>query len=83
MEASELDVLGPVDHVVVEFPAAEANISGEMAGGVLGGPGARTAAVVGTAAVVKHGRDRRENRRDDRDDRREDRRDDRGPGILR
>jgi hypothetical protein len=54
--------------------------------GVLGGPVARTAAVVGTAAVVKHGHDRREDRRDDRDDRgdrREDRRDDRGPGIFR
>jgi len=37
------------------------------------------AAVVGTAAVVKHGHDRR----DDRGDRREDRRDDRGPGIFR
>jgi hypothetical protein len=40
---------------------------------------ARTAGVVATAAVVKHGHDRR----DDRDDRREDRRDDRGPGIFR
>jgi hypothetical protein len=49
--------------------------------GVLGGrPVARTAAVVGTAAVVKHGHDRRSDRRDDRGDRREDRRDDRGPG---
>jgi hypothetical protein len=38
---------------------------------------------VGTAAVVKHGHDRRHDRRDDRDDRREDRRDDRGPGIFR
>jgi hypothetical protein len=35
---------------------------------------ARTAAVVGTAAVVTHGHDRR----DDPGDRREDRRDDRG-----
>jgi hypothetical protein len=51
--------------------------------GVLGGPVARTAAVVGTAAVVKHGHDRRADRRDDRGDRREDRRDDRGPGIFR
>jgi hypothetical protein len=31
MEASELDVLGPVDYLVVEFPADEANFSGEMA----------------------------------------------------
>jgi hypothetical protein len=31
MEASELDVLGPVDYLVVEFPAARANFSGEMA----------------------------------------------------
>ena len=42
-------------------------------------PVARTAAVVGTAAVVAHGHrrrsDRREDRRDDRGDRREDRRD--------
>ena len=39
--------------------------------GVLGGrPVARTAAVVGTAAVVKHGHDRRADRRDDRRDRR-------------
>jgi hypothetical protein len=50
---------------------------------VIGGPVARTAAVIGTAAVVKHGHDRREDRRDDRGDRREDRRDDRGPGIFR
>jgi hypothetical protein len=39
----------------------------------------RTAAVVGGAAVVAHGvnrrGDRREDRRDDRDDRRDDRRD--------
>jgi hypothetical protein len=43
--------------------------------GVLGGrPVARTAAVVGTAAVVKHGHDRRADRRDDRRDRRDDRR---------
>lgn len=58
--------------------------------GVLGGPVTRTAAVVGTAAVVKHGHDRRDDRRDDRGDRgedrrddREDRREDRGPGIFR
>jgi hypothetical protein len=51
--------------------------------GVIGGPVARTAAVVGTATVVKHGHDRRADRRDDRGDRREDRRDDRGPGIFR
>jgi hypothetical protein len=31
MEASELDVLGPVDYLVVEFPAAKASFSGEMA----------------------------------------------------
>jgi len=31
MEGNNLDVLGPVDYVVVEFPAAEANFSGEMA----------------------------------------------------
>jgi hypothetical protein len=31
MEASELDVLGPVDYLVVEFPADEANFSGAMA----------------------------------------------------
>jgi hypothetical protein len=47
--------------------------------GVIGAPVARTAAVVGTAAVVTHGverrHDRREDRRDDREDRREDRRD--------
>ena len=46
--------------------------------GVIGAPVARTAAVVGTAAVVSHGverrHDRREDRRDDRQDRREDRR---------
>jgi len=38
--------------------------------GVVGAPGARTAAVVGTAAVVAHGVDRRQDRRDDRRDRR-------------
>ena len=31
MEASDLDVLGPVDYLVVEFPADKANFSGEMA----------------------------------------------------
>jgi Family of unknown function (DUF6325) len=31
MEASNLDVLGPVDYLVVEFPADKANFSGEMA----------------------------------------------------
>ena len=31
MESSNLDVLGPVDYVVVEFPAEKANFSGEMA----------------------------------------------------
>ena len=29
--ASNLDVLGPVDYVVIEFPADKANFSGEMA----------------------------------------------------
>ena len=38
--------------------------------GVIGGPVTRTAAVVGTAVVVKHGHDRRADRRDDRPDRR-------------
>lgn len=48
--------------------------------GLLGGrPVARAGAVVGTAAVVKHGHDRRADRRDDRGDRREGR----GPGIFR
>ena len=31
MEASEVDVLGPVDYLVVEFPADTANVSAEMA----------------------------------------------------
>jgi hypothetical protein len=31
MEASEPDVLGPVDYLVVEFPAGEGDFSGEMA----------------------------------------------------
>jgi hypothetical protein len=31
MEANNLDVLGPVDYLVVEFPANKANFSGEMA----------------------------------------------------
>ena len=49
-------------------------------GGVIGPrPVARTAAVVGTAAVVAQGvrrrSDRRDDRRDDRGDRRDDRRD--------
>ena len=45
--------------------------------GVIGAPVARTAAVVGTAAVVTHGVRRRRDRRDDRQDDRGDRRDDR------
>jgi hypothetical protein len=45
-------------------------------GGVIGPrPVARTAAVVGTAAVAVHGHRRRSDRRDDRGDRRDDRRD--------
>lgn len=43
--------------------------------GVIGRPVARTAAVVGTATVVHHGIERRQDRRDDRRDRRDDRRD--------
>jgi Family of unknown function (DUF6325) len=31
MEGNELDVLGPVDYVVVEFPAGKADFSGAMA----------------------------------------------------
>jgi hypothetical protein len=31
MEGNSVDVLGPVDYVVVEFPADKANFSGEMA----------------------------------------------------
>ncbi|MCC7078344.1 MAG: hypothetical protein IT198_14570 [Acidimicrobiia bacterium] len=38
--------------------------------GVIGAPVARTAAVVGTATVVHHGVERRQDRRDDRRDRR-------------
>jgi len=45
-----------------------------MRRGVIGAPVARTAATVGTAAVVVHGVRRRGDRREDR---REDRRDDR------
>jgi hypothetical protein len=41
--------------------------------GLVGGPVARTAGVVGTAAVVGHRHGRREDRRDDRGDRRDDR----------
>jgi hypothetical protein len=37
----------------------------------IGAPVARTAAVVGTAAAVSHGIERREDRRDRRDDRRD------------
>jgi len=44
---------------------------------VIGGPVTRTAAVVGGAAVVAHGVDRRQDRRGDRRDDRGDRRDDR------
>ena len=33
MESDTLDVLGPVDYLVVEFPAERANFSGEMAEG--------------------------------------------------
>jgi len=29
---NEMDVLGPVDYLVVEFPAEKANFSGEVAG---------------------------------------------------
>ena len=47
--------------------------------GVIGpAPVARTAATVGTAAVVAHGVRRRGDRREDRRDDRGDRRDDRG-----
>ena len=47
-----------------------------MRRGVIGAPVARTAATVGTAAVVVHGVRRRGDRREDRrEDRRDDRRD--------
>jgi hypothetical protein len=134
MEATNVDVLGPVDYLVVEFPAEKADFSGEIAAelrslvdrelvrvldllllrkdadgsveavelneaqesevgellaleaelalllaeedvesiGAALEPGSY-AAVVGTAAVVKYGHDRREDRRDDRGDRRDDR----------
>jgi hypothetical protein len=50
------------------MPLARRRIGGP---GVIGpAPVARTAAVVGTAAVVAHGVDRRQDRRDDRRDRR-------------
>ena len=42
--------------------------------GVVGAPVARTAAAVGTTAVVVHGIDRRQDRREDRRDDRRDRR---------
>lgn len=149
-DSTEIDELGPVDYLVVEFPPGAQNFDGEMAAelarlsdagtirvmdllilqkaadgsvnaleidetdtvdeiralethrcrpnwppkkgtdmplrparvarrGVIGAPVARTAAVVGTAAVVAHGvgrrHDRRDDRRDDRGDRRDDRRD--------
>jgi hypothetical protein len=45
---------------------------------MVGRPVARTAAVVGTAAVVSHGVNRRQDRREDRRDLRQDRRYDRG-----
>lgn len=32
MEASDMDAMGPVDYLVVEFPADKADFSGEMAG---------------------------------------------------
>jgi len=38
--------------------------------GVIGAPVARTAAVVGTAVVVSHGVNRRQDRREERRDRR-------------
>jgi hypothetical protein len=31
MQASDMDVMGPVDYLVVEFPAEKADFSGEMA----------------------------------------------------
>jgi hypothetical protein len=43
--------------------------------GVIGAPVARTAAVVGTAAVVAHGVGRRSDRREDRRDDRQNKRD--------
>jgi hypothetical protein len=58
------------------MPLARGRMGG---GGVIGPrPVARTAAVVGTAAVAVHGHRRRSDRRDDRRDDRGDRRDDRG-----
>jgi len=48
-----------------------------MRRGVIGAPVARTAATVGSVAVVAHRMDRRDDRRDDRGDDRDDRRDDR------
>jgi hypothetical protein len=37
MDDSELDVLGPVDYLVVEFLAADANFSGDGVGAAIAG----------------------------------------------
>ena len=58
-DEANVDELGPVDWIVVEFPGSRASVIGPA-------PVRRTAATVGTAAVVAHGVNRRTDRREDR-----------------
>ncbi|MCZ7529651.1 MAG: hypothetical protein M5U31_04510 [Acidimicrobiia bacterium] len=58
MSDNDIEELGPVDYMVVEFPAGETHFTGGMA------------AVAGTAAVAVHGVNRRQDRRQGRGPRR-------------
>jgi hypothetical protein len=53
MEATSLDTLGPVDYVVVEFPAGASNFTGEMATELVALVEAGTIRVIDALILVK------------------------------
>ncbi|HTI32945.1 MAG TPA: hypothetical protein VL422_04655 [Miltoncostaea sp.] len=54
MTDTSLDELGPVDYVVVEFPAGASNFTGEMAAELLRLVDAGTIRVIDVLILVKH-----------------------------
>ena len=54
MSANELDVLGPVDYLVVEFPAEASNFTGEMAAELVALVEAGTIRVIDVLILTKN-----------------------------
>src|SRR5881409_2548755 len=51
---TDLDSLGPVDYIVVEFPAGASNFTGEMAKELLGLVDSGTIRVIDVLILTKH-----------------------------